>query len=158
MRDAFVFLTIAGLGMSVAGLAGLVTALRRSGSWDRTELWRLRNIARLGFLVVFLALVIFPIYGFLGDEVAALRWASGIIAALHVIEIVLARRDRVNWPGPTWVTGALVPEGLFALVSAANVALGSTALFEVGLLLRLMHPVNLVLLVLRSFDPAGRGT
>ena len=50
MKDAFFFLSIAGLGMSVAGLAGLVSAFRRGeDAWDRVELWRLRAIARLSF-------------------------------------------------------------------------------------------------------------
>ena len=50
MRDAFFFLSLAGLGLSVAGFAGLVSAFRRRDEgWTRTELWRLRTIARLSF-------------------------------------------------------------------------------------------------------------
>lgn len=45
----------------------------------------------------------FPIYSFVGDEGAAIRLASGTIATVHVIEIVLARRDRLNWPGRSWL-------------------------------------------------------
>jgi hypothetical protein len=45
---------------------------------------------------------------------------------------------------------------VFAAINAANVVLGLTALLEVGLLLRLVHPVNLFLLVLRSFEPPVR--
>lgn len=40
----FFFTTIAGLALSVAGFATLVTALRSEGRWSRTSLWRLRNI------------------------------------------------------------------------------------------------------------------
>lgn len=103
MKDAFFFLSVAGLGMSVAGLAGLVSAFRRGDQCARVELWRVRNIARLSFLVVFLAVIVFPIYSFVGDEGAAIRLASGTIATVHVIEIVLARRDRLNWPGRSWL-------------------------------------------------------
>lgn len=59
MKDAFFFLSVAGLGMSVAGLAGLVSAFRRGDQCARVELWRVRNIARLSFLVVFLAVIVF---------------------------------------------------------------------------------------------------
>ena len=39
MRDAFFFLSLAGLGLSVAGFAGLVSAFRRRDEgWTRTEL------------------------------------------------------------------------------------------------------------------------
>jgi len=156
VKDAFFFLSLAGLGMSVAGLAGLVSAFRRGDQWARVELWRLRNIARLSFLVVFLAVIIFPIYSFVGDEGTAIRIASGTIAAVHVIEIVLARRDRSNWPGRSWLVRSLVPDGAFAVINGLNVFFGLTGLLEVGLLLRLMHPVNLFLLVLRSFEPPVR--
>jgi hypothetical protein len=74
----------------------------------------------------------------------------------YIVEIVLARRDRVNWPGRSWLMGALLPDGAFTVLNAANVALGLTGLLEVGLLLRLVHPVNLFLLVLRSFEPSVR--
>jgi len=156
VRDAFFFLSVAGLGMSVAGFAGLVSAFRRGEAWDRVELWRLRSIARLSFLVVFIGLAVFPVFALLGDEAATIRWVSGAIAGLYVIEIVLARRDTLNWPTRTWLVGSLLADGVFAAINAANVVLGLTALLEVGLLLRLVHPVNLFLLVLRSFEPPVR--
>ena len=93
LKDAFFFLSLAGLGMSVAGLAGLVSAFRRGDQWDRPDLWRLRNIARLSFLVVFLALIVYPIYSFVGDEVATIRMASGTIAAVHIIAFLLVLRS-----------------------------------------------------------------
>lgn len=142
--------------MSVAGLAGLVSAFRRGDQWDRVELWRLRNIARLSFLAVFLSLIVYPIYSLVGNELATIRLTSGTIAAVHIIEIALARRDRSNWPGRSWLLGALLPDGAFATINAVNVALGLTGLLEVGLLLRLVHPVNLFLMVLRSFEPPVR--
>jgi hypothetical protein len=156
VRDQFFFLSVAGLGMSVAGFAGLVSAFRRGEAWDRVELWRLRSIARLSFLVVFLGLAVFPVYTFLGDEAATIRSMSAAIVGLYVIEIVLARRDTVNWPTRTWLVSSLLADGVFAAINAVNVVVGLTALLEVGLLLRLVHPVNLFLLVLRSFEPPVR--
>ncbi len=137
MKDAFFFLSIAGLGMSVAGLAGLVSAFRRGeDAWDRVELWRLRAIAQLSFICVFLALIIF--------------------AGLYIIQIILALRDRFNWPRRAWIVNALLPYGAFGLFNILNIALGLSGLLEVGLLLRLVHPVNLFLFVLRSFEPPVR--
>jgi mevalonate pyrophosphate decarboxylase len=47
VTDQFYFATIAGIALSAAGFAGLVTALRGDGQhWSRTELWRLRNIVQ----------------------------------------------------------------------------------------------------------------
>ncbi len=158
-RAAFFFLSIAGLGMSVAGLAGLVSAFRRGeAAWDRVELWRLRAIARLSFTCVFLALVIFSIFALTGDQAIAIRLTSAGIAGLYVIEVIMALRDRLNWPRRAWIPGALLPDGAFGLFNIVNVALGLTGLLEVGLLLRLIHPVNLFLLVLRSFEPPIRSS
>jgi len=157
MKDAFFFLSIAGLGMSVAGLAGLVSAFRRGeDAWDRVELWRLRAIARLSFTCVFLALISFPIFALLGEQATSIRLTSAAIAGLYVIEIILARRDRLNWPRRAWMVGALLPDGAFGLFNIVNIALGLTGLLEVALLLRLVHPVNIFLLVLRSFEPPIR--
>jgi hypothetical protein len=77
VRDAFFFLSVAGLALSVAGFAGLVSAFRgRDQGWTRTELWRLRMIAQLSFLLVFVALVQFPLYALSGDEALVIRIAA----------------------------------------------------------------------------------
>jgi hypothetical protein len=63
---------VAGLALSVAGFGALVTAFRRDAAWSRTEIWRLRNIVRLGFVCMFLALLPVPFYyGVAGDQVLA---------------------------------------------------------------------------------------
>src|SRR5438128_67517 len=157
MKDAFFFLSVAGLGMSVAGLAGLVSAFRRGeDAWDRIELWRLRAIAQLSFMCVFLALVIFPIFALLSEQATTIRFASAANAGLYIIQIILALRDRLNWPRRSWIVDALLPYGAFGLFNIVNIMLGLTGLLEVGLLLRLVHPVNLFLMVLRSFEPPIR--
>jgi hypothetical protein len=57
VTDQFYYLTLAGLGLSVAGFAGLVTALRGDGRWSRADLWRLRNIIQTSLVFVFVALL-----------------------------------------------------------------------------------------------------
>jgi len=157
MKDAFFFLSIAGLSMSVAGLAGLVSAFRRGeDAWDRVELWRLRAIAQLSFICVFLALIIFPIFALLSEQTTSIRLTSAANAGLYIIQIILALRDRFNWPRRAWIVNALLPYGAFGLFNILNIALGLSGLLEVGLLLRLVHPVNLFLFVLRSFEPPVR--
>jgi len=50
------FLAMAALGVTIAGFGSLVTALHLDQGWSRTELWRLRNIVRMGLVCMFLAL------------------------------------------------------------------------------------------------------
>jgi hypothetical protein len=153
VRDAFFFLSLAGLGLSVAGFAGLVSAFRRRDEgWTRTELWRLRTIARLSFTLVFLALLPFPFFALIGDEVLVIRLLSVLVVLLYVGDIVAPGFDRQNWPGHSWLASALV-DAAFALVSLVNLFVGQTGLLELALILRLLHPVNLFLRVLRSFEP-----
>jgi uncharacterized membrane protein HdeD (DUF308 family) len=153
VRDAFFFLSVAGLALSVAGFAGLVSAFRgRDQGWTRTELWRLRMIARLSFLLVFLALVPFPLYALSGDEALVIRIASALIVIAHLHGMVEPRFDPSNWPGRSWLPNAIAHSFSIAL-SVVNLAAAQTGLLEIALLLRLVHPINLFLLVLRSFEP-----
>jgi len=153
VRDAFFFLSLAGLGLSVAGFAGLVSAFRRRDEgWTRTELWRLRTIARLSFTLVFLALLPFPLFALSGDEVLVIRLMSALVVLLYVGDIVAPRFDRDNWSSRSWLASALV-DAAFALVSLVNLFVAQTGLLELALILRLLHPINLFLRVLRSFEP-----
>ena len=104
----------------------------------------------------FVALIIFPIFALLGEPATSIRLTSAAIAGLYVIDIILSLRDRLNWPRRAWMVGALLPDGAFGLFNIVNIALGLTGLLEVALLLRLVHPVNLFLWVLRSFEPPIR--
>ena len=136
MRDPFFFLSIAGLALSVAGFAGLVSAFRgRDQSWTRTELWRLRTIARLSFLLVFMALLPWPLYALTGDEPLVIRIVSGLIALAYLLETVEPRFDRVNWPGRTWVSNAVVSL-IFGAIAVVNLAAAQTG----RLLLRTFEP------------------
>jgi hypothetical protein len=153
VRDAFFFLSIAGLGLSVAGFSGLVTAFRRRDEgWTRAELWRLRAIPRLSFILVFLALAPFPPYALTGDEPLVIRLVSGLIVIAYVSEIIRPRFEMENWPGRTWLLSAL-GDSTLALVSVVNLVAAQTGLLELALMLRLVHPVSLFVRVLGYFEP-----
>jgi hypothetical protein len=154
VRDAFFFLSIAGLGVSVAGFSGLVIALRRGdGAWTRLELWRLRAIPRLSFVVVFLALAPFPLFALTGDEAVVIRIASGLIVLAHLYEIIAPRFEMENWPGRSWLI-TLAVNSAAALLSVVNLFAAQTGLLEIALLAQLVHPVDLFIRVLGHFEPA----
>lgn len=153
VRDAFFFLSVAGLGLSVAGFSGLVTAFRRrEEGWTRVELWRLRAIPRLSFILVFLALTPFPLYALTGDEPLVIRIVSGLIVFVYLTEIIRPRFEKENWPGRSWLMSAAV-DAVLALVSVVNLFATQTGLLEFALMLRLVHPVNLFVRVLGYFEP-----
>jgi len=77
---------------------------------------------------------------------------SALVVLLYVGDIVAPRFDRDNWPSRSWLASALV-DAAFALVSLVNLFVAQTGLLELALILRLLHPINLFLRVLRSFEP-----
>ena len=78
MTGQFFFTTIAALGLSTAGFASLVTALRREGRWSRISLWRLRAIVGESLTITIVAILPLPLYYAVGgDEALVIRIISG---------------------------------------------------------------------------------
>ena len=81
MTGQFFFTTIAALGLSTAGFASLVTALRREGRWSRISLWRLRAIVGESLTITIVAILPLPLYyAVSGDEALVIRIISGVLA------------------------------------------------------------------------------
>jgi len=151
MTDQFYFLTLAGLGLSVAGFAGLVTALRGDGRWSRADLWRLRNIIGTSLLFVFVALLPVPIFRAVGDERLTISIMSAVVALIFVNGVIRAFREDREWPGyARQAAFILAPQIALMLL---NVYLGWIALLMFGLLSVLLYPVQLFIRVIRDFEP-----
>jgi len=151
VTDQFYYLTLAGLGLSVAGFAGLVTALRGDGRWSRADLWRLRNIIQTSLVFVFVALLPVPIFRAVGDERLTISIMSAVVALIFANGLVRAFRDDREWPGYAKAAALIVaPQIALMLV---NVFLGSIALLMFGLLSVLSFPVQLFIRVIRDFQP-----
>jgi hypothetical protein len=158
MTGQFFFTVIAGLALSIAGFGGLVAAFRRDADWSRTEIWRLRNIVRLGLLCMFLALVPIPTYYALsGDEALTFRLSSLYIALAEAWEIKHALEERAAWQARGWVRGYIAVALAGVIFNLLNVALGTLWLLMIALLLRLGHPTSLFVRVLRDFQPPLAG-
>ena len=151
VTDQFYYLTLAGLGLSVAGFAGLVTALRGDGRWSRADLWRLRNIIQTSLVFVFVALLPVPIFRAVGDERLTISIMSAVVALIFANGLVRAFRDDREWPGYAKAAALIVaPQIALMLV---NVFLSSIALLMFGLLSVLSFPVQLFIRVIRDFQP-----
>ena len=97
MTFQFVYLSIAGLALSVAGFAGLVTAFRHGEGWTRTSLWRVRNIVRLSISLVLIALLPFPVFALTNDEPVAIRVTAVALIAVLLYDLWSAWRERGEW-------------------------------------------------------------
>jgi len=153
MTDQFYFTTIAGLALSVAGFAGLVTALRRDGRWSRTDLWRLRNIVRSSLTIVVFGLIPQPIYRAVGgDEQLTIRIVSALLVVVVADSMRRAFAERHQW-GAGWFRSAVVITSAELVVLLGNVLVASLPLLLFVFVLWLMFPMQLFLRVIRDFQP-----
>ena len=91
-------MAMGGLGLSLAGFAGLLAAFHRSGE-RQPEIyrWRMSLIVLGSLFVLFLGFGIVPIHGFTGDVAATVRITTALAVLLTVIGQI-----RFGGPGPAW--------------------------------------------------------
>jgi hypothetical protein len=141
MPGEFFFMAIGGLGVSLAGFAGLIAALtpeqQRNSAVAR---WRIGRVVVWGLHVTLVGFGVVAIYALLKDETQTARLASALAALLLGI-----RSWRSTRPGPAWpdegqrrFTMALWAfEVAFVL---GNVVVGSVGYLHVIMLLLLSEP------------------
>src|SRR5215831_6565464 len=87
--------SIAGLGLTLAGFSGLVTAFRRGGVWKPMDAFRRRQIPEMGLFTTLLALITGPLADSIGSATWAIRIAAGVGLAFTMAHWwVLAVRTR----------------------------------------------------------------
>ncbi|HSL12240.1 MAG TPA: hypothetical protein VLA82_13090 [Actinomycetota bacterium] len=141
MPGEFFFMAIGGLGVSLAGFAGLIAALtpeqQRSSAVAR---WRISRVVVWGLHVTLVGFGVVAVYALLEDASQTARVASAVAALLLAV-----RTWRSTRPGPAWpnerdrrATMALwIFEAAFAL---GNVAVGSVGYLHVIMLVLLAEP------------------
>ena len=153
MNFQFFYLSIAGLALSVAGFAGLVTAFRHDEGWTRASLWRLRNIVRLSIVLVLTALLPFPAFALTNDEAIALRTTAVALIAAAMYDIVGAIRERGQWSDRSWVPIFVTLGTIELSLHVLTFVFASAGLLMISLIIRLEHPMHLFFNVISSFRP-----
>jgi len=155
LPEAPFLFSIAGLSVSLAGLAGLVAALRRSWGAQNLDYFRLREIVEFSFANVILAISVIPLIGFTGDVATVVR-GVGLVAIVYVLSAgaFLTRRQRR--------AGLSFSRSNLAVVVTANTACLATAVaaifvasistLQMLLILLLARPMIAFLFVLAAFD------
>ena len=148
--------SIAGLSASLAGLAGLVAALRRGTGLRPIDAFRLREIVEFAFANILFCVGVVPLALILdGGTPDAVRIASAFTLVYVAVSMaILTRRtlqaDIVRTSGWTIVAGSVVIANVTAAV--ASLLTGSIAAYEALLVVMLMRPMGAFLLVLSSFE------
>jgi len=155
IAEAGFLFAVTALNMSLASLAGLVVAFRRSGSWAAYDLYRLRQIVEFGFANALLSLALIPLSAMAGSVASAVTIVAGVAIAYFVVYVlVLTRRWRAVAPGefPVVVIGL---DLVVILLLVATIALDTVAVWEWALLALTARPMIAFLLVLSTLRTEG---
>jgi hypothetical protein len=141
MPGEFFFMAIGGLGVSLAGFAGLIAALtpeqQRNSPIAR---WRIGRVVVWGLHVTLIGFGVVALYALLEDATQTARIASGLAALMFSIRTWLASRPGPAWPdqsGRRWTMALWVAQALFIL---GNVFVGSVGYLHVIMILLLSEP------------------
>jgi hypothetical protein len=140
MPGEFYFMAIGGLGVTLAGFAGLIAALQ--GPEGPVAAWRIRNVVSSGFGVTLVGFATVALYTITQDVALTVRLASIVLVAAQ-----LARWG--EWrPGPAWPNerrrrGYILGQLAVAIAVVVNVALASLGYLQLLLLLFLSVPAGI---------------
>ena len=145
MEGQFFFTTVAGISVSLAGFAALIAALREdSRTWDPINLWRVKTIVRQAVTILFLALVVIPIFSITNDIRMTTRLGSmGLVLGLAMDAFANRHPDPAVWaPRRSW-TVAMVSSGVYAALQLVNLSLANLGILQLGFLLMLIEPAGI---------------
>ena len=153
---------MAGVSMSVASIAGLVVAFRRTGTWAALDLYRLRQIVEWGFANASLSLAAFPLASWLGAEASAMRVLGVVALAYLAVNVILlfrrraALRDAAAAREVVPVTPFVVAVDIAAIMlTTATAILGTMAAWESALIAMALRPMIAFVWVLATLRAEG---
>jgi hypothetical protein len=156
--DAPFFLSIAALSASLAGLAGLVAALRRGEGLAANDRFRLHEIVEFCFANILFAIGIIPLTTLGGSISTSVRiGAAAVLVYMLVVGLILLRRVRTYGVdlgrGGLWIAIGL--NLVAAALAVAALLTGSVGAYQVLLVILLARPMTAFLFVLSSFEAGG---
>lgn len=154
MEGQFYLMGLAGLSVSLAGFASLLTVFRPAETWDAVTLWRARTIVRSSIDAASAALLPVPVFYLTDSADWAVRAGTALILVLSLAGTVRASPQKQP---EAWVNHSVVP---FYLISAVTVAimLANLALANLGVLLLVLLwelglPASIFASVVEEFSP-----
>lgn len=147
MQGEFYFMAVGGLGVTLAGFAGLIAALQ--GREGPVAAWRIRNVVNLGFGVTVTGFATVALYAITQDVALTVRLASIILVALRAANWG-ELRPSAAWRDERQRRGAIIIQSAFAIAIAANIALASVGYLQLLLLVALSSPAGIFALAVRD--------
>ena len=143
MTDEFFWLTFGGLGVSLAGFAGLIHALDRSSdAGSPVTKWRINNIVAGGLTIALSGLLVWPVFRMSGDIEFTMRFVSGFLVVFSLMQMPSQFR-----PGPAWQSESqrrvvLGISLVLVALMASNVFFASVGFLELLFVLAVAGPMG----------------
>jgi uncharacterized membrane protein len=135
--------TFAGLGVSLAGFAGLIHALDRSGSAENpVTKCRIRNIVNGGFGINLAGLLVWPVFRVTED----VELTVGIVSGFMLVGLL--RQSYTDYqPGPAWPSESqrrrtLAVNGVIIALMGLNLFITSVGFLEFLFVLAVLAPIG----------------
>ena len=158
MPGEFYFMAVGGLGVTLAGFAGLIAALQ--GREGPVAAWRIRNVVYLGLGVTFLGFATVALYTITQDVTLTVRLAS-ILMVLTRAAGWRELRPSAAWRDERQRRGAIFIQVAFAAAVVVNVAVASVGYLQLLLLVLLLAPAGIFARAVREVtrsDASPTGT
>jgi hypothetical protein len=143
MPDEFFFLSVAGLGLSLAGFAGLIHAMDRSGdAGGPTRRWRINNMVVTGFGVALGGILVWPAFQLTDDPAWTVRVVSAVLAVWIGRLAIRETRPSDAWPSATNRRAYMAIQTVIVALLIVSVVIGSVGFFELMFCILLVGPAG----------------
>jgi hypothetical protein len=143
MPGEFFFMSMGGLGMSLAGFGGLIAALTpKKEAASPVARWRITHIVTWGLQLTIVGFGVIVIQSIVEDAAMTARIASGAVVVIHLL------RFRSNRPGAAFRSEAERKRSVgltigVILVVAPNMILGSVGYLHAIMLIMFAGPASI---------------
>ena len=140
-------MALGGLGVTLAGFAGLIAALQ--GREGPVAAWRIRNVVFQGFGVTWVGFATVAFYTITQDVTLTVRLASIVLLAARAASWG-ELRPSAAWRDERQRRGGIVIQLAFAIAVVVNIALASVGYLQLLLLVFVSAPAGIFALAVRD--------
>lgn len=159
MPGAAFFMAIGGIGVSLAGFAGLITALdRRPDAHSPVSAWRIRNIVMGGFILTVVGFSSIALYTMTQENTELTVQITSLLMAV----LTALKTWAENRPGPAWPArrGRLAATGtqlLLVVGYVSNAVMGRLGFLQLLIIFSLLDPLSIFFNTVRDVAQASPG-
>jgi predicted membrane metal-binding protein len=146
------FMAFGGLGLSLAGFAGLIAALDRSAP-TRSAItgYRIRNIVTLGFWLMFTGLGTVAVYAISGSNLTlAIRFGTMLLTLAFLKGLLIDTRPGPAWPSERERRVPLLIAVSMICVTAPNLVVVKLGYLQGFMIVGLIGPVSIFYNTIRA--------